>query len=205
MYKFLFFILCCTLASNAIAQNIVKVPITNGSFEGIPRESNTPKGWKPCGTYSTPDILPGVWGVTMPAKDGKTFVGLTAREDNTYEALGQALSMPLKANECYTMQIDLARSDAYASYNRPIRLRVWGGTAEGQRKYLLGTSPTVANTAWKRYSLYFFPKNDIKYIVLEAYYADGFSAPYRGNILLDNVGNFETCVRADASETVVQH
>jgi hypothetical protein len=189
----------CCFSCKTFAQGTTKIPIQNPSFEGIAREANTPKGWHPYGSYSTPDILPGVWGVTMQAKEGKTFVGLTAREDNTFESLGQALTVPLKANECYTVEIDLARSDAYASYNRPIRLRFWGGIVAGQKKYLLGSSPTVANTAWKRYSVYFFPKNEIKYLILEAYYADGFTAPYRGNILLDNLGTIETCIRADVT------
>ena len=199
MYKF-FFLFLNLLIGNLFAQSIVKIPIQNPSFEGAAREASTPKGWQACGSYSTPDILPGVWGVAMQANNGKTFVGLTAREDNTFEAMGQALATPLKANECYTVSIDLARSDAYASYNRPIRLRVWGGTTQGQKKYLLGSSPTISNTAWKRYSLYFFPRNEIKYIILEAHYAEGYTAPYRGNILLDHLGDLETCIRASTEK-----
>ena len=175
-----------------------QIKLLNPSLEGTARENNTPPKWQPCGYFSTPDMLPGAWGVTLPARDGKTYVGLTARDDNSYEAMGQMLAAPLAAGQCYSMNIDLARSDAYASYNRPIRLRVWGGRNPCEKTQLLASSPTISNGTWKRYTLYFFPKQDVQFLTFEAYYAQGTVKPYRGNILLDHIGTIDACLRADA-------
>jgi hypothetical protein len=198
MTKFGFILLLLPQSYSLFAQ----IHLQNPSLEGTPRENNTPAKWQACGYYSTPDMLPGAWGVSMAAKDGKTYVGLTARDDNSYEAMGQMLTEPLRAGQCYSMGIDLARSDAYASYNRPIRLRVWGGKTACEKTQLLASSPTVANGTWKHYTLYFFPKKDVQFLTLEAFYADGTVKPYRGNILLDHIGTIDGCMRADITPKV---
>lgn len=193
---FSFLFLACSLPFLAFSQ----IQLQNPSFEGTPHEASTPTKWQPCGYFSTPDILPGSWGVALAASQGKTFVGLTARDDNSFEAMGQQLSQPLKANECYTMSIDLARSDAYATYNRPIRLRIWGGNSSCEHLQLLAVSPTISSSTWNRYTLYFLPKKEYKFMIFEAHYASGYKNPYRGNILLDNASVIMPCVRADATE-----
>jgi hypothetical protein len=173
------------------------VQLQNPSFEGVPHESSTPPKWQACGYFSTPDILPGLWGVSLAPSNGKSFVGLTARDDNSFEAMGQQLTQPLKANECYSMSIDLARSDAYASYNKPIRLRIWGGNSACERLQLLAVSPTISSSSWHKYTLYFFPKKDYRFVIFEANYANGAKVAYRGNILLDNASAITPCLRAD--------
>ncbi len=196
-------ILFTTIFISAASIALAQVQLQNPSFEGAPHEAATPPKWQACGYFSTPDILPGSWGVALAASNGKSFVGLTARDDNSFEAMGQPLTQPLKANECYSMSIDLARSDAYASYNKPIRLRIWGGNSACERLQLLAVSPTISSSSWHKYTLYFFPKKDYKFVIFEAHYANGYKVPYRGNILLDNASTITTCLRADATETLV--
>ena len=196
----------CFIASGFTALTAQNKPIKfqNPSFEGgIAHEASTPAQWQACGYYSTPDIQPGVWGVSMPAKDGKTYVGLTARDDNSVEAMGQMLSEPLRGGQCYSFTLSLARSEAYASYNKPILLRVWGGRAACEKTQLLTSSPTINNTVWKKQTFYLFPKKDVQFITLEAYYIDGTKKPYRGNILLDQISAIEGCLRADDSENTL--
>ena len=190
---------CCAVTLFAALRGSAQsIKLQNPSFEGISHEASTPPKWVPCGYLSTPDILPGVWGVTMAANDGKTYVGITTREDNTFEALGQTLSEPMRAGQCYTFVMSLARSETYAGYNRPIRVRIWGGRANGDKAQLLAVSPAIASATWKRNTFYFFPKKEVHFITIEAFYTEGYTAPYRGNILLDNCSSIEPCIRADA-------
>ena len=39
-------------------------------------------------------------------------------------------------------------------------------------------------------------KADVKYIMFEAFYGPGIFVPYKGNILIDNIGYIEKCKRA---------
>lgn len=170
------------------------IKLQNPSFEGAPQDATVPQGWTACGMYSTPDILPGPWGVYQKASEGKTFVGLISREDNTWEYMGQTLSKPMKAKECYTFSIKLARSSGYVGYNRPLRLRIWGGMKKCGKDELLGQSKIVKHYDWRNYEFNFFPNKGYKFIILEAYY--GGSTPYRGNLLMDNCSPIESCTRA---------
>ena len=144
----------------------------------------------------SPDILPGSWGVYMEPVDGETYVGLITREDGSFESIGQKLSKPFLANECYKFTVDLARSNTYANYNLPIRLKIWGGTTRCAKDQLLVETETVKHIDWKNYTLQFTAKQSYSYIIIEAYYAEGVYFPYQGNILMDNISVFKKCPRA---------
>jgi hypothetical protein len=170
--------------------------LQNGSFEGDePQDATTPAGWHPCKEGTTPDILPGVWGVYTEASEGETFVGLITRDDGSYESIGQRLSQPLKTKECYELSIDLAHSKTYSGYNGPVKLRVLGGQSKCGRDQVIAISETIDHTDWETYSFEFVPKVPINYLIIEAHYKDGpFS--HRGNILIDNIQPVKQCVRA---------
>ncbi len=180
-----------------------QILLNNPSFEDIPKDAKNPKGWNGCGMYTTPDILPAinefgepVWDVTNKAVDGKTFIGLITREDNTWEYISQRLPTTMAKNDCYLFNIDLARSPYYAGYNVPIRLRIWGGTNLCTKSELLYESDAVEHYEWKNYEVLFFPKEDYNYIIFEATYAKGTVWPYRGNLLMDNASAIRVCDRA---------
>jgi hypothetical protein len=170
----------------------------NSSFEGDPQDATVPQNWIPCKAGTTPDILPGPWGVYTEPADGKTFVGLITREDGTWESIGQRTKQILKAKECYAFSIDLAHSDTYAGYNLPIRLRVWGGYDRCAKDQLLGETDLINHTDWVTYPFQFYPAKEIRYIILEAHYAKGVAVPYKGNVLLDHLSPIKNCTRADA-------
>lgn len=173
-----------------------KIIIPNGSFEGVPQDALNPDGWESCGYNSTPDILPGPWGVYQKPTDGNTFLGLTAREDNTYEAISAKLEKPLKKDNCYSFKVDLSRSSAYAGYSGAACFRVWGGKTPCDRRQLLAVSPVIEHYDWKTYNFSFFAKEAYPYITIECYYKTPSLVPYRANILIDSFFFFESCERA---------
>jgi hypothetical protein len=172
------------------------IRLDNPSFEGTPQDATSPVGWIPCGEHSTPDIQPGFWGCYTPPSDGDTYLGLTTREDGTWESITQRLSQPLKANECYDFNIDLARSNQYIGYNIPIKLRVWAGNKRCSKSELLTETPIIKHTTWQTYHLQFNPKKDYKFIIFEVHYASGIYFTYKGNLLLDNCSPIIPCARA---------
>ena len=55
-----------------VAQHIT---VINESFEGEPADATMPQGWMGCQEGTTPDILPGYWGVYTHPADGDTYLG----------------------------------------------------------------------------------------------------------------------------------
>ncbi len=173
-----------------------QIKLQNPSFEGFPNESESPVGWSACRNGASPDVLPGVWGVEKKAADGTSYAGLITREDGTYEDMTQKLSQPLKANECYTMTVKLARSKGYVGFRMPVRLRVWGGQTACERQQLLASTKLIKNTDWQTYELALKTKEMCNFIIFEAYYGAGTRRAYRGNLLLDDCSDIDPCRRA---------
>lgn len=194
MRKILFLLFMLTGAYHLYAQVIF---LNNASFEGEPVDATMPVGWFGCTNATTPDILPGPWGVYEEPSDGDTFVGLITREDGTWEAVGQRFSEPLKKGECYAFTIDLAHSGMYADYNTPIRLRIWGGKNKCDLTQLLFESPVITKSDWTTFSIEFFADQVLNYIRLEACRPEK-GSPVRGNVLIDNISPIKRCARAGA-------
>ncbi len=183
--------------------------LSNPSFEDMPRQNHPPKGWFDCGysNESPVDVHPGnmlaggtpFFGVDTKAFDGNTYLGMVVRDNETYEAVSQRiLDGPLKAGQCYTFSIYLARAKRYNSisratdqpvnYDTPVKLRIWGGFSYCNKGEVLAESAPVKSTEWLQYNFRFEPKRDHAYLVLEAYYKTPVLFPYNGNLLLDAAG-----------------
>ncbi|NNE30289.1 MAG: hypothetical protein HKN16_11675 [Saprospiraceae bacterium] len=173
-----------------------QVRVENASFEGEAQDATTPVRWHECSDETTPDILPGFWGVTTEAADGETFMGLITRDIGSWEAVGQRLPEPLVKDMCYEFSVELAHSPTYAGYNLPVKLLIWGSRTRCDRKQLLGEVPYVDHPDWKKYKFEFTADKDFPYIIIEAGYIDGLTFPYKGNILIDNCSAFQLCKRA---------
>jgi hypothetical protein len=181
-----------------ILNSSAQVRLQNPSFEGQPgQDGSLPSGWLSCKRGSTPDILPGAWGVYLEPSDGKTFLGLITREDGSWESISQHLSTPMQANECYLLTLDLAHAKGYSGYNMPTRLRVWGGTSCRNKTELLAESDMIKHDDWKTYSFELNAKKECTYLFLEAYFAPGIYFSYKGNLLLDNCQVLTKCARAE--------
>lgn len=174
----------------------VAAQFENMSFENVIPDKfyPTPAGWFGCQQGSTPDALPGVWDVTKKAADGDFYAGLLTRDDGSYESFGQRLSQTLKKSGCYTLTLDLARSEEYKGYNQPVKLRIWGSSNKCGKGQLIAESKLIRNTRWQAFSFAFLANSDIKYIIFEAYHPG--NQPIKGNVLIDNIRPLKRCVRA---------
>ncbi len=186
---------------------------SNPSFEDIARASLPPRGWIDCGfpNESAPDVQPsGAWEVYRPAYHGYTYLGMVTRENDTWESVGQRLSSPLLKDRCYSFGIYLCMSSEYWSavvpdsiknrdaaatlpeknFNKPIKLRIWGGNSYCDKNQLLAESKTVTNNQWEKYTFKLEPNRDWTHVVLEAFYKTPTLFPYNGNLLLDHASDF---------------
>ncbi len=170
--------------------------LLNPSFEGEPRDATIPRGWYQCEKGTTPDILPGPWGVYLEAEAGETYVGLITRENGSWESIGQRLSMPLEKDECYYITVSLAHSDAYMGYDKPIKLRIWGGKSKCARTQLLGESKRIESSEWETYTFDFTAHEKMKYLIIEAHHSDS-EYSHQGNILVDNISAIRKCGRTE--------
>ncbi len=188
-FLFISTILCFSIPG--FGQNI---ELSNSSFEGEPRDATVPQGWMVCQEGSTPDILPGYWGVYGDPSDGDTYVGLITRGNNTWENIGQRLSETLEKGTCYSWSLDLAHSDTYSGYNGPLKLRIWISKSKCQRDQMIYESPLIEHLDWKSYQIKFTPKEDYRYILIEPFHSEK-TFSYEGNILIDRLRPIKGCDR----------
>lgn len=165
--------------------------LQNPSFEDTPSDAMVPNGWMMCNQSTTPDILPGFWGVNQRPSEGRTYVGLITRANGTYESIGQRIHPELSNKECYRFTLDLAYSHLYAGYNTPIRLRVYVSKEKCKGGELIFESAPIKNTSWETKEIKFTPKHNSKYIRVEAYSKH----PQQGNILIDKISPITLCNR----------
>ena len=68
-HLFRFLCLVGTLCTGQLG--LGQILLDNPSFEGEPKDATTPIGWLECEKGTTPDILPGFWGVYLQPYDGR--------------------------------------------------------------------------------------------------------------------------------------
>lgn len=172
-----------------------QITLINPGLEDTPSDATVPQGWSACAWMTTPDILPGYWGVYTEAYEGDTYAGIITRENSTFESFGQRLSAPLKRDTCYQMSLQLAHSKVYAGYGNPIRLKISISDELCGESELIYTSPLIDHEDWRIYKFSFTPKQKAQYILIEAYHSDK-PHSYKGNILIDAISSIKECLRA---------
>ena len=178
-----------------------KVDFINASFEQLNSKKEILE-WSSCNiNQETPPVIqPGQFGCKLFAQQGRSYVGLVARDNGTYETIRQILTKPLKAGVCYRMSVFLAKSSTYESlsrstgsavnYVRPLKLTVWGTDAKMQDKcvqpddWLTETLP-IHNDQWRKYTFYIQPPKDVYVLVFSVNHV--VEKPYNGNLLIDNI------------------
>ncbi|WP_235297376.1 hypothetical protein [Portibacter marinus] len=220
-----FFSVITFMGTEISAQNDT-ILIRNASLEGEPKAGSFfshvfLKDWIDCTPYlfpknTPPDIHPGgFFNVTKEPKDGKTYVGLVARDDHTWEAISQKLEQPLEKGHCYSIELHLARSENYLSrhykdnanesvlikkgnrlgtsksnanesQNLPLIFTLYGGTSACDG-ILLTETQAIEHLEWKKYSLTFQATEDMEYLTFSVYYRSEEIPPYKGNLLLDQI------------------
>ncbi|GJM32448.1 MAG: hypothetical protein DHS20C18_14490 [Saprospiraceae bacterium] len=187
--------LCLVFLIGFVASQGQFIYLNNASFEGEPQDATVPVGWFPCEIGTTPDILPGPWGIHMESSDGDTFLGLITREDGSWESITQRFKTALNPADCYSFTIDLAHSPNYAGYNSPLKVRIWAGQSKCNKEQLLLETDFIKNVDWKTFEVKFKPKKWFNYIVIEAHYSDN-PTSVKGNVILDNISPIKICPRA---------
>ncbi len=184
------FFICCLFFQQSYGQ----ILLNNPSFEDTPSDATTPMGWFECEEYTTPDIMPGYWGVYNEAVEGETFVGMITRENGTFESIGQRVSTTMEKGLCYKFNVDLAHSNSYSGYNEPIKLRIWMANKKCGEQQLVFESPIITDEEWEKFTIEFTAEKDFRYILLEAFYKEGWFKR-KGNILVDNLSPILICNR----------
>jgi len=121
-----FFLFLLSLCSIVLSGQSAEIEINNPSFEGIPHKgggifSIGIRGWYDCGNLqfrqeSPPDLHPiNAWEVTKQPSDGRTYLGMVVRDNDSWESLSQRLTIPIEEGKCYAFDIELARSKFYVS------------------------------------------------------------------------------------------
>jgi hypothetical protein len=200
--KFLLTAIFFTLFLNFTIAQIIKNP----SFEGIPSMAKCPPYWYPFGLNSTPDCQPGIFNVSNPATEGKTYVGMVSRDDRTYETMYQNLNTVLKKGKCYLFSVDVALSSSFIirgfstiDYTNPSILGIWGTDSNLVKPKLLPGEfeqlfieddsifkivPSTDFNKWKTYYFVLSPKSvDYNRIYLAAL-PNGYEFSH---VLIDNI------------------
>lgn len=185
----MFLLFLMALSLNVQGQN--QYPqFQNPSLEDVTGIGVTPWGYTKCttGGPSSPDIQPGIWNVFLQPSDGFSYVGFICRANNTWESFTTQLNAPLWGGTQYSFLVDLASSDKYFGYNdSAATLKIWGGTANCDKQYLLWESTPVSNINYWRTDTAIFTTSEksITHLTFEPGYTT--QMPYKGNILIDNL------------------
>ena len=161
----------------------------NPSLEDVTGVGVTPWGYSKCtvGGPSSPDVQPGIWNVFLQPSDGFSYVGFICRANNTWESFTTQLNAPLMGGTQYAFLVDLASSDKYFGYNdSAATLKIWGGTSNCDKEYLLWESVPVDNVNyWRTDTASFVTREkNITHLTFEPGYTT--AMPYKGNVLIDN-------------------
>jgi hypothetical protein len=196
-----FGLLCSLAQSQVFTHSPAPILLANPSFEGNVGYGVLPGGWFSCAfnAESPPDTHPvpeGHFGVTQKPKDGVSYLGMVVRDNGTTELVSHKLQQPFLAGQCYSLSVHLCKSEHLrsrsrltnfdADYDNPTVLRIWGGASPCGKKELLAVSPPIGHTAWVKYSFLVKSLETLQYLSLEAYYVEGSSRVYNGNILIDD-------------------
>ncbi|MEO1516682.1 MAG: hypothetical protein AAFV95_16800 [Bacteroidota bacterium] len=202
-----------------------EILLANGGLEDHPRvgrvHGRPPRGWYDCGPpqestvdlHSSSNTANPFFSVTHEAFQGKTYMGMIARDNDTWESISQKLrngKEPLLAGTTYKLTVALSRSEDYISpsrynpqevinHNQPILFRLWGGNSYCQKAEQLARTDLVEHTDWRVYSLVFRPTENLSFLTIEAFYKVPSLMPYNGNLLVDDMHLYELTEEAAAT------
>jgi len=198
----------CTITSAQLP-----MPLLNPSFEGISTAGTGTQGarneivpswynWTP-GKTSVEDA-PQVHHsddiskyVIQLAQHGDTYLELAVHKNNIWQSIGQELYEPLTGGKHYSMSLHASLDPAYAArtqvrgrrgvnQGKPVIIRIRGANKFGDPGRVLAQTDPIKTIDWSLYFLDLYPKENYKYLVIEAYYVPGMSVLYEARVLIDN-------------------
>lgn len=207
LYTVKFAILCFALVvcTGAMGQCGAPLPVfQNPSFEGSPRANQPPYPWSICMPDETPDTQPGQWGITLPAANGSTYVGMVAEPSADWqEGVAQRIASPLVAGTTYSFTIDLANSSSTQGGIVPgcAECQIWGGYNACDTNTLLWHSGNITPyDQWQLDTVTFTPAQNFTWMMFRINSLGCSSQPY---IMLDNISSVITIPLVTAQVTNV--
>ncbi len=180
-----------------LAQEVIE--LQNPSLEGRPSTGKVPPGWYFCGSKkgNVPDLHPGnFFQVDKQPRAGKSYVGLVALPTGNKGAIGQLLSQPMVAGQCYELSLFAARASDYVAalpttrepinFNQPLMLELYGSTEACTNTQLLAVAGPVLYPDWILYRFQFQPANHFTHLMIRVNYQTT-DKNYPGNVLLDQI------------------
>lgn len=176
---------------NSISAQVIQ--FQNPSFEGTPGTPHvTPPLWDICQPGMTPDIQPGVWGVTLAPSNGSSYIGLCNQISGSWlEGANQALLNPLVSGTTYSFFIDLATTNSTVGGITPgcIELQVYantGGNSGCDMSNLVWSSGDITSLTWQTYHVSFTATQNWTNIVFMSHNLGCTDCPY---IMMDNLSS----------------
>lgn len=184
-----FALLFCNSIATAQCTPLPTLSVVNPSFEGTPQPHITPGPWTNCHPGQTPDTQPGSWGVTLPASNGSSYLGLVHQPSSGWqEGASEALSSPMVAGTTYNFTIDLANSSSTQGGIDPgcAECQIWGSSnSECDQTVLLWSSGNITSIdAWQTYNVTITPTQNFPYISI---YINSLGCSTQPYILVDNI------------------
>lgn len=217
-YIVITFYFICIFLPYAFSQAAQDVSVKNNKFDGYLHFGslhtyNYIKEWTDCGCIMFPEETPADQLTGMRSEDtnipiprnGRYCIGLSIRDNHTWESISQRLEYPLLKAQCYDFSVDMAVPKTFMTYkaNREgkfdyvdsVILLIWGGKNECDKKELLAFSELVNHTEWQLYDFQIQPKTNIFSITLEVFYRPHSLKSYDGYLLIDYISDFKlkTC------------
>lgn len=185
-------ILIILLPSSVFSQFLVNPSFEDDLMDGYPLY-----GWSTCNSDDTPDSQPGYLGVSLPASDGISYLGLVMRGTEgpnipKNENIVTKLSAPLEIGKTYQLKLDMAAATYIVeshdgltvSYSSEPKLKIWGGETKCSESELLWESDLISNTTWETFNFEINPmNNNINSLKFEIYLSP-LKAAY---LLIDNI------------------
>jgi hypothetical protein len=69
---------------------------------------------------------------------------------------------------------------------KPVIIRIRGANTFGEPGRVLAQTDPIKTIDWSMYFLDLYPKENYRYLVIEAYYVPGMSLLYDARVLIDN-------------------
>jgi len=189
--------------------------VPNGSFDGVAGTKHfPPNSWNVCNTTSTPDIMPGCWGVSLAPSEGDSYLNLVVKENGVMEEVNCLLTETLDTSQCYKFSVDLNRSldfkfeffgDDY-DFTRLANVRFILG--ENECSLDVDTILEVDDSLnyykeWVTFSFIFKPtQENVNYLKIETYIDDNVS-PFFGHVLVDNISITPSGVQTLSNDSTV--
>lgn len=177
--------LCAMSFMKTLLLTAQDIAILNPSIEGPPKAGNVPAPW--LRAFESPDTQPGFYRISLPASDGKTYMG-GIFGPRYMEGISQQLLSPMKAGVSYQLSFDLAAPVKYDTINIcGGSMAIYGSNKPDELEELLWASGLFSHEDWKRYTATLKPAKDYNYIILMPYMSGNCVAGRYTACLIDNL------------------